>query len=832
MSTVEIHSTLNWSCRQYEASRLRRSSIVEPAVHSSLNYPEFGSLNFELSVIVNRKPVAVIRPGFWTPHLDALALLYRYACANSGAAFVVSLVACVSHFVNGRDPSPETLKNYAHLTTFRVGQTDWPRWSILWILIFDANHNQDIEEALKMSFAEYLKSRNRQKVKHPVAFGFDAQAWQNAFQETFDGGPRDEMLRLFGLFLDRRLGNVRKVLRELEATTTHICSDSAVIDVIEFLNVGFINLQREGSGDFEGRESVSIEEISSSRFISSASGGKYTTEEALQSIVDAARHTLRDVMRKGKGYGNKDVKNTSIEPSASLRNAVYLAQFYEWFEHQWQRVLWNDAKFSENLSSGEYLVDQSGSPLAIEATLDLIRRNMKYQRDIQEASSIPLAPETQDESILYLNGKNEISVERLGNLPDDLREHVLDLAYQRHSITESNLVPLLKAKHGTILELSVHEVHRAWMQLSFLAVQQFMQVAVDAGKETGGRITVSIPISVLTVKLAEAVKVSEENAKKLIDYFTFDGQDFEQVLWYKPIVKIGNSLLLIWFPLLACHPMRLISHWVKVSKDLRILYDERGRSFESEVVTGLLAAIIHSKFPGRPFVMGPGLKMKDPTVGDVDALLVVGSTAFVLECRNVMHAATPHEFWSTVEELNVKIGKSVIKRDYLAKNPDILRGLIAKSPFSRLAREVNRVVAVVVSNSYIFEGIRGCDPYFIHIDTLFNIILSQGPIFGDILKGGMEVSYHVKHFKDGRSVDDSLISAISSPAKAEFYRKCLSKLSFPIPAVGQEEPLGCFTTREFSSPLSGTLKDVLDACSFASEIAVVQTEAVLRRSGS
>ena len=251
-----------------------------------------------------------------------------------------------------------------------------------------------------MSFAEYLMNRNRQKVKHPVAFGFNAQAWENAFQETSDGSRRDETLRLFGLFLDRRLENVRTVLREVEAITSHICSDQAVTEVVEFLNAGFVNLQTEALGGLEGRDVVSVEEISSSRSINSASGGKYTAEEALESIVDAARHTLRDVMRKAKGYGNKDVKNSSIEPYASLRNAVYLAQFYEWFEHHWQKVLWNNAEFSENSSSNSYVIDQSRSSLAIEATLDLMRRKMKYKRDIREVCSIPLAPETEGEPIL------------------------------------------------------------------------------------------------------------------------------------------------------------------------------------------------------------------------------------------------------------------------------------------------------------------------------------------------------------------------------------------------------------------------------------------------
>ncbi|MFM0205140.1 hypothetical protein PQR53_35565 [Paraburkholderia fungorum] len=46
---VEIHLTLNWSCRLDEVFGACCSANSEPAVHLSSNYPEFGSFNFELS---------------------------------------------------------------------------------------------------------------------------------------------------------------------------------------------------------------------------------------------------------------------------------------------------------------------------------------------------------------------------------------------------------------------------------------------------------------------------------------------------------------------------------------------------------------------------------------------------------------------------------------------------------------------------------------------------------------------------------------------------------------------------------------------------------------
>ncbi|MFM0047844.1 beta-eliminating lyase-related protein [Paraburkholderia sediminicola] len=48
-SDVEIHLTLNWVCRYDGLPRTRGSGNFKPLSHLSLNYPTFGSFNFELS---------------------------------------------------------------------------------------------------------------------------------------------------------------------------------------------------------------------------------------------------------------------------------------------------------------------------------------------------------------------------------------------------------------------------------------------------------------------------------------------------------------------------------------------------------------------------------------------------------------------------------------------------------------------------------------------------------------------------------------------------------------------------------------------------------------
>ncbi|AZN35145.1 hypothetical protein [Iodobacter ciconiae] len=328
----------------------------------------------------------------------------------------------------------------------------------------------------------------------------------------------------------------------------------------------------------------------------------------------------------------------------------------------------------------------------------------------------------------------------------------------------------------------------------------------------------SVSLQGLSIALVEVLKITETQAKELIAYFTFDGNNNKQTLWQRPLLKQGDGLLLVWLPLIGSHPMHLIAEWAKEAKHLEVINNKRGLGFEVEVATVLSAAIQQSSFCEDAFVFRSRIEMPDRKIGDIDVILILGDTAFVLECRNLMHPATPHEFWSVAYELNEKIDQVVRKRNYLFDNPAILSGLIAESPFSQVNRKINKVVGVVVSNSYLFEGVSDVEPYFVHVDTLFNTILTGGPLFGDMGDDGREITLHVDYFKPNVPPSETLIRAIAKPAKAEFYRQCINRMDFPIPAVDQTEPYGIFSKWVFTPPETGALRSMLNKCSFASDI--------------
>lgn len=673
-----------------------------------------------------------------------------------------------------------------------------------------------------MSFLHYLQDRNNKKLKHPVSFGFSAEKWGDHFREHSDGGKRDANIYEFGLFLHQRLEKLRDCLQQLESQCAWVNTDDAVIRIVRNLNNGCLHVQAEGIEAIKDRRTIASEEIGHGRIIKSGSGVMLTQQEALEGMTDAARHVLRRAMQKDRGYG----ANNPVAPvwpiNESLTAATHLAQFYEAFEKQWQAVLWTGCEFTYGGPGAPYILSELASAAAVDSTVDLARRTNKYNRDFEAARKRELSPSTMNEAILCRAAGGDIVISTLGRLPAELQQYCLGLAYQRFCILEDNTAGLLNEALGTLKGLTLRKALDAWLQLGCLAGQSMMQAgaSADTSSDAEEHLVRPIPAKDLCHALQSLLKVSEPQAAALLDFFTFDGSHIEQSLWQRPLLRHADGLLLVWMPLLASHPMRLLASWSRETANLEVEHAKRGRVFEAEVVQGMLAAAVYGTLKVKPFVLGPGIAVPDPRIGDIDALLVLDDTAFVLECRSVMHPATDYEFWEASNALSSKTGQVIRKRDYLRGNPAVLSSLIGKSPFASRNRKINRVVAVVVSNSYLLEGTNDAEPYFTHVDTLFNTLLCGGSLFGDMGPEEQEIELHVDFFDPNVNPANALIRAISKPPKAEYHRKCVTELNTPILAIDETEPFGVFRQWTFTPPKLGTLGALFQRCSFAKNIIV------------
>lgn len=670
-----------------------------------------------------------------------------------------------------------------------------------------------------MSFIESLRDRNTKGLKHPVSYGFLPSVWDEKFKELTDRSADDDNIWKFGHFVHKRLSVVRTTLQHLESQTPVTSRNEVVSRIVRRLNQADFEIGLESADGHKDRSHISIDELCSGRQITGVGGGHYTRQEAVESLIDAARHILRSTTKAG-AYGVPKPSSPTWEKGQSLHAAMQLARFYDVFEDQWQRVLWTGARFSFNEREGIYHLSELEAPLAVEAAVDLPRRSMKQHRDVEEFKALSLHPSTLVQPIIRRDKRGNLGVTYLGALPEDAKTFALSLGYQRISLIENSSLPVLKEQHGIIEGLTVGKVSDAWMQLGFLAQQEWLSINPEAPRKPSQFASV-LPKAALARAIAQAVKISEEQATRVVDYFTFDGANIEHSLWEHPLLRTDQGLLLVWHPVMAAHPMRLLATWAKEAKHVKVVHDKRGRQFERDVVRALRVAAEATPLVEKPIISEPGIPIDDPAIGDIDVLLLTGNTAFVLECRNVMHPATPHEFWSIATELSRKIEQAIRKRNYLREHRDVLAAIIDKYAPGAIS-EVENVVAVVVSNSYFFEGLNDAEPYFVHLDTLFNLVYTGGSLFGDMGADGKEKTYAINLVRQDRSIPNELIRGIAAPVKTEFYRRCLETIEFPIPAVDQTEPYGVLVSWAYAPPEVGKLRAVLDSCSFAADIVVTE----------
>jgi hypothetical protein len=414
-------------------------------------------------------------------------------------------------------------------------------------------------------------------------------------------------------------------------------------------------------------------------------------------------------------------------------------------------------------------------------------------------------------------------VRRVGDLHQNLRQQAIALHNQRATTTALEIQPFEDVVHPN-LGLPIGKLMEIWLHLSFIAsccLKETME-RKDGGVEQEGVLAATakkFSKAQLIKAIAECTDLDTHQVAQALQRFTFSygperGKHDE--LWDRPLVPSAEDLILVWYPLVACEYTRLIARLASETPELRNAHSTRGHRFEEHVVEVLRLALPHAPSHIRQHirVLQARIDPADKRVGDVDVVLVVGDTAFVMECRTVRNAATSYEYWDVANDLQqVKGPQALRKKKYLDKNEGWLEGIAVKQGVS-LGQKIRRYVAVVVSNSYMFEGCREAEPYYVHIDTLLNAILAGGPRFVDVVEG-RETEYLVDYFDSFADPAEAMMQAISSPAKAEMYRRCLHPGTFPIPGIGEGDHFGSVRQWTLTFPELGHIRPLLEQCSFA-----------------
>lgn len=121
-----------------------------------------------------------------------------------------------------------------------------------------------------------------------------------------------------------------------------------------------------------------------------------------------------------------------------------------------------------------------------------------------------------------------------------------------------------------------------------------------------------------------------------------------------------------------------------------------------------------------------------------------------------------------------------------------------------------------MTNSYFNEGKRTDEPFFVHIDTLFNTLISGGVQFGDIRADGTERRFLVDFLGHYEYPGDAMAEAFKNPPKAEFYGRCARIDQFQsFPALDPTDVAGIHAAWVMDFSQVGEIETFLRSTSFA-----------------
>lgn len=665
-----------------------------------------------------------------------------------------------------------------------------------------------------MSFIERLRVRQKNDpLKHPVSPGFTPEQWHEAFEKNLDGSAQDHNVHQFGLFVFERLEKIREALRQIEKQMPRLSAADVLNEIVKHPT----DIWRRVSGRFAERlssaNSLTMEEMHTLRHPLAPDAGGYTQPEMVEATVDALRFVVREAMGR-EVYGSEYPQSPVFPADQAIFSLVQTAHLYSMYERIWESVLWLDAsvEWHDDL---RYRVTESGSEIAKESTLSVLRRGLRHEREVRTLMSAGISSETYRERFVSVDARTgALYIKELRDFPKLLQEAILLFALQTHCAIDLDARQFVKEGRLPKSGVRIHDAINLRARLAALAAQ------LDMFSFTSGEIdgrshpdNIRFKTESLSKALSHCLNLPLIYTQQALNAFIFDGSDRHQDLWVRPLVPTEGGLALISPSILTGDPMRLIAAWARNDKKLQAMHAQRGHAFAHHVHDALKFAGSRSQIPGAIAVLGPNLKI---ATSDIDCLLVYGSSAFVLECRTVPHAATPHEHWNTGRELgDKKTTQAIGQRDYLQANPEILRSLIHKNPG---ICKIDKVVAVVVSNSHMYEGTRDEEPYFVHVDTLMHVIIYGGSLFGISDEDNREQTLRANAFKGEGSPEDSFIRSIARPAKAEFYRRQLRLISNPLQALDQTEPVGSYESWVCSMPSMEEFKNNLQTYSFFDDL--------------
>ncbi|MBV8656300.1 MAG: hypothetical protein JO142_00600 [Burkholderiales bacterium] len=680
-----------------------------------------------------------------------------------------------------------------------------------------------------MRFSSLLQVYEKGKprpVPDPMSPGFDPMLFDRAFKAESDHSPEDMSAGAFGGLIGYRVSRVFGTLNELENSSPRLSYRDIAVEVARLLNKAHLVQQVEHARSFADADQTTIEALRTRRTIEDAAGNHATPVAAMEALVDNAKHMLRQA-RDNKGFGGKGAVAEPVGVKQVVHVGLQLGSTLEMLRRQWHMVLWFGAHARVSQEHPfDYVIDARPSRLALLAAIDLDRRDGHMERNFGDSKNLVSIEHLKRKTLVYEasgSGVRSLAVRHVTALPIELQRVAADLARRNDSAFDPSMRYFLDHSTPELKDVPFGLVLEAWYSLSFLVMQHLREIAQFASPDDvpESKYSLSIETKELVGALATALEIDTASARNIVAFLTYKGH--HQTLWTRPLLDVGGHIELLWFPIQGCHPMRLLHDWAGATKELEEAYGKKGHRYEE--MANLITKVLHERTNAHmPYVaLGPRLKVvgKRPNgddVGDVDGAFIIENTLFIMECIAVQHPAEPFEFWLVQKELNEKREQVMAKKAFLLKHPEAINKWADRA--SGPIPPITRVVALVVSNSYLLEGEQREEPYFVHLDTIFNILYNGRAEFGGGFgPTGEPIIYRIDYLDGDVAPADAIIEALRNPIKRQSALAALRNAEIFAPGFDESDAKGIIVQPEMNAPDSPeAIRKMLEKCSFRHRI--------------
>ncbi|GGY69203.1 hypothetical protein [Pseudoduganella albidiflava] len=570
------------------------------------------------------------------------------------------------------------------------------------------------------------------------------------------------------------------------------------------------------SNALSGVDVISGERIREMRCFTDAAGNSYALQSTIEAVVDAITSMLKLLGRTG-GLGTLE-RNRSEEGLLEdvLNNLMDLAQHSLSIQRVWNSVIWWRAGVAVAHDMSSYIVDEKNSDLVVRATIDLARRPALMARAIDNFQRAnPLTPENNVFAPYVRLREGRLTVQALPAflMPEKEREMVFQIRRSSGLLQDATLDRFVRETHPEV-GLYISEMLIIWAELSVMASQLY-SLAMPLDENTDKTVlSIILESRLLRDQVIETIKrcvaLSNDRVKQCIEFFCFTPTK-AATLWDKPLLPAGDELVLLWWPLQGTHHARLLNSWAKNNDKLKIAFDTKGTANEELLANALRNAVRKNPYHKHMRFIGTGLHPRQKIDDEVDILIVIDDTAFVIETASLPSPAEAYEFCEIEKRLDKKT------KQCRAQCAALMRDLGQISEWANddsFRYSVTKVFGLVATNSYLRDGLYQGDICHCHWDTLINVIhggvhfeVTRG-IEEHILRAPIQVGPH-------GSVASGVIAALRHSPKTEFFARCIVPVDYWVKAFDDSDIEGFYRAVELEFPEQGMLEQRLRECSFA-----------------